>query len=135
MSTGRFSLVERAIEFAEVTSFFPKKQGLIAPSPFWGPIELAEVTSLLPKEQGLIAPSPFWGPIEFAEVTSLLPKEQGLIAPSPCGLRYPQKNMKRTLTCDLLVALTKQKRPHRAFTNSLPEIFLLVFTWYPFLSY
>ncbi|CAI1624674.1 Uncharacterised protein [Serratia fonticola] len=54
--------------------------------------------------------------------------------PSPCGLRNPHKKMKGTMKCDLLVALTKQKRPHRAFTNSLPEIFLRVFMWYSFLS-
>ncbi len=31
--------------------------------------------------------------------------------------------MKSTMKCDSLVALTNQKRPHRAFTDSLPEIF------------
>ncbi|EMM1151667.1 SDR family NAD(P)-dependent oxidoreductase [Citrobacter freundii] len=39
----------------------------------------------------------------------------------------PEK-VKGTMKCDLLVALTNQKRPHRAFKDSVPEILFLVFT-------
>ena len=49
---------------------------------------------------------------------------------SPLSLRAEEspEKVKGTMKCDLLVALTNQKRPHRAFKYSVPEILFLVFT-------
>ncbi|BBE79077.1 hypothetical protein MRY16398_41330 [Phytobacter sp. MRY16-398] len=63
---------------------------------------------------------------------SPLPQGEGekWVQIDPLSLRAEEspEKVKGTMKCDLLVALTNQKRPHRAFKDSVPEILFLVFT-------
>jgi hypothetical protein len=55
-------------------------------------------------------------------------KNAGTIGSLSLRAEESPEKVKGTMKCDLLVALTNQKRPHRAFKDSVPEILFLVFT-------